>query len=113
VGDGNYNFTYLAILFSLSALHSDTQQGRVWNQTTQPELVAKTWQRRECAQKSHTIEKGDRIGQATRQTQYHKSIAILHIFHSSGGDYAHFSQMCLGLSRQGKHAEQSKHYCVS
>jgi hypothetical protein len=26
---------------------SDTHQGRVWNQTTQPELVAKPWQRRE------------------------------------------------------------------
>jgi hypothetical protein len=28
-------------------LISDTHQGRVWNQTTQPELVAKPWQRRE------------------------------------------------------------------
>jgi hypothetical protein len=47
VGDGNYNLTYNAILFYLFVQLSDTRQGRLWNQTTQPELVAKPWQRRE------------------------------------------------------------------
>jgi hypothetical protein len=34
-------------LFCFLVLLSDTHQGRVWNQITQPELVAKPWQRRE------------------------------------------------------------------
>jgi hypothetical protein len=33
-------FTYIAFFF-ISVILSDTHQGRVWNQTTQPELVAK------------------------------------------------------------------------
>jgi hypothetical protein len=33
--------------FYFSVLLSDIHQGRMWNQTTQPELVAKPWQRRE------------------------------------------------------------------
>jgi hypothetical protein len=45
VGDGNYNFINIAIFFFV--LLSDTHQGRVWNQITQPELVAKSWQRRD------------------------------------------------------------------
>jgi hypothetical protein len=33
--------------FYFSVILSDTHQGRVWNQTTQPELVTKPWQRQE------------------------------------------------------------------
>jgi hypothetical protein len=37
---------YLYCIFSRFVLLSDTHQGGEWNQTTQPELVAKPWQRR-------------------------------------------------------------------
>jgi hypothetical protein len=41
-------YLYIAIFFFyFSVILSDTHQGRVWNQATQPELVAKPWQRRE------------------------------------------------------------------
>jgi hypothetical protein len=40
------HFIYTAF-FYFSVLLSDTHQGRVWNQTTQPELVPKPWQRQE------------------------------------------------------------------
>jgi hypothetical protein len=42
-GRWQLQFTYIAIFFYFSVILSDTHQGRVWNQTTQPELVAGLW----------------------------------------------------------------------